>query len=287
MTPEQLSKGPIFAGARRAFTDFVIDETRRAAERRLDTSGTMRDAMLKVEVLERVSSLAHAEKDLAALLRPDLTEADFAETLARWMLYLAGGDVPVDIALTKVLEAVAPLIEQDLGLRIAAELERQASPDRIPNPMIAVLLTGFDVVSADRATELVRDVVRDTYFAASTVACEVAWNVRSENDAVADTEALHADATRKAMRMGLSTHAVGLQLARTLQAALPGINPRQIGEVLLTLSPMLLGLSHRAAQHSDHPDGVTAVKMANTLNEAVTQGGRILYGQQPPTSAED
>lgn len=282
MTPEQLSKGPVFAAARRAFTHFVLDEARNSTASRLDYSGTTRESMLKVEVLERISALTRAEADLSALLRPDLTEADFAETLARWMLYLAGGDVNVDRAITKVLEAVAPLIEQDMALKIAAVLEREAAPDRLPQSL-APTFAGFDPDRAAQAGEMIRNATRDTYFDAAAVACEVAFNARRDGADVADTQTLHAEASRQAMRLDMVTQAVSEQLARTMQAALPDLDPRHAGEVLLTVAPMLLGLSHRAAQH---PDGMTAEKMADVIYEVVTHGGRILYGRAPAFNPE-
>jgi hypothetical protein len=95
---------------------------------------------LKAEVLDRVTSLTRAEVDLRKLLRPDLDEADVAETLARWMLYIAGASIDVEKAIKAMLTSAIPEIEKAFAERVRLELVAHASSLRVLRPNNAVEL---------------------------------------------------------------------------------------------------------------------------------------------------
>lgn len=134
-------RGPVYGAARRAFTDVVRARQKDTAWQILGQAAILNPhdgagaQVMKLEAIERVTTLTAAENDLAKLLKPGLDEGDWAETMARWMLYLAGGTVDVDKAIDAMLEAVVPQIEADFAARLAKEFEHMIETGLLVDPM--------------------------------------------------------------------------------------------------------------------------------------------------------
>lgn len=145
------NRGPVYGAARKAFIDMIQARQKQTAwdilgqAAMLNANDGVGAQMRKLEAIERVTTLVAAEHDLGKLLRPGLDEDDWAETMARWLLYLAGGTVDVDKALTAILDAVTPAIEADFAARLDKEFERMIEVGLLVDPIIHT-----DELPADR-----------------------------------------------------------------------------------------------------------------------------------------
>lgn len=129
-------RGPVYGAARKAFIDMIQARQKQTSwdilgqAAMLNANDGVGAQMRKLEAIERVTTLVAAEHDLAKLLRPGLDEGDWAETMTRWLLYLAGGTVDIDKAITAILDAVTPQIEMAFAKRLADEFERRIAENQ-------------------------------------------------------------------------------------------------------------------------------------------------------------
>jgi len=145
MTHTDIPPG-VYGMARRAFIGEINRQNMAATVETLQysTEPYQPGPSLKAEVLDRTTSFMAAETNLRALLRPGLDEADVAETLARWMLYIAGASVNAEQLIKAMLTAATPEIEKAFAMRVDLEFRERA-------PAAAIVSELNPIKTAERA----------------------------------------------------------------------------------------------------------------------------------------